>query len=138
MTLLIRPLTSSRRDWLGEKGENALAVTVAVPLTVVGGALVILGAWMATVEWRGRFAEATQTRGMEIKPGEIIAAIGNLRGAAIVLVVGAILMIGAAWIAQSAADNPTPETTTTGAASAPEPRHSAERPTLTQNPPGSG
>jgi hypothetical protein len=35
---------------------GALAVSVAVPLTVVGGALVVLDGWMAVVEWRGRFA----------------------------------------------------------------------------------
>ena len=34
-----------KSDWLGDKGETAFAVTVGVPLTVVGGALVVLGAW---------------------------------------------------------------------------------------------
>jgi hypothetical protein len=82
---------------------------------------------MAVVEWRGRFAAK------EVKPraadlGTIsevipraIKAIGNLRVAAISLVVGAVLMLGAAWIAQSAAhDSQSDATTTTTDTTAPE------------------
>ena len=125
--LIFRDLASEagklvKADWLGDSSDNAVAVTVAVPLTIVGGILVLVGAWMAVVEWRGRFAakakaKATQDKGLDIKPAEIIAAIGNLKGAALVLVVGALIMFGAAWIAQSAADEApapaTPATTST-------------------------
>jgi len=115
--LLWRPASAawqiSKSDWTAEEGgDNALAAALSVPLVVFGGALVALGAWMAAVEWRGRFkAEQPEGGGVRALAGAVdvpavVAAIGKLRGAALVLVVGAVLMLGAAWVAQSSAEEP--------------------------------
>jgi hypothetical protein len=90
------------------EGRLKVAVVLGLPTMVVGTVVVLVGAWMAIVEWRGRLRKPASnkvgTRSVgagEVK--EIIGAVGNLRGAALVIVVGAILMLGTAWIAQSAA-----------------------------------
>ena len=120
--LLWRPTLTAwditKDDWLGDHGATAFAASVAVPLTVFGGLLVMIGAWMAAVEWRGRFkkepAAKVQARGGVVDSlDEIITAVGKLRGAALVLVAGALLMLGAAWIGQSSADSPSTGTSTT-------------------------
>jgi hypothetical protein len=72
---------------------------------------------MAAVEWRGRFRKAptqatTRERGVDLDVSKTIAAIGKLRGAALVMVVGAVLMLGSAWVAKESANAPTPATTT--------------------------
>ena len=98
-----------KSDWLGNAGDEALAATLGVPLTVIGGAIVALGAWMAAVEWRGRFkpeiAEGeVRGVGVPIDVGKLMDAIGKLRGAPLVMVVGATLMLGGAWIAKGATE----------------------------------
>lgn len=92
----------------GLEGRLKVAVVLGLPTMVVGTVVVLIGAWMAIVEWRGRLKKPSDTRigtrsggAGEVK--EIISAVGSLRGAALVIVVGAILMLGTAWIAQSAA-----------------------------------
>jgi hypothetical protein len=117
--ILLAPARTARdiseSDLKGTDGDTALAASLAVPLTVLGGASVVLGAWMAMVEWRGRFKKKEPAdRGFEPDVGKIIEAIGKLRGAALVMVVGALLMLGGAWVAQSLAEEaPTTATTTT-------------------------
>ena len=111
-----------KSDWKGTDGHLQLAATLGVPLTVLGGAAVVVGAWMAAVEWRGRFRkppekeeekkEEARARGVEVDIPQTITAIGKLKGAALVMVVGAALMLGSAWIAKESADQPTPATTT--------------------------
>jgi hypothetical protein len=113
----------TKSDWKGTDGHLQLAASLGVPLTVLGGAAVAVGAWMAAVEWRGRFkkrpkkkekeeAEEARARGVSVDVGEAITAIGKLRGAALVLVVGAALMLGSAWIAKESAGQSSPTTTT--------------------------
>ena len=109
--LLWRPIVTAwgigKDDWLGDAGDRALAASIAVLLVAFGGVLVAVGAWMAAVEWRGRFKkpEAPQARGGLDAIKGIIESVGKLRGAALVLVVGGLLMLGAAWIGQSSADS---------------------------------
>jgi hypothetical protein len=98
-------------DWTGANGNRLLAASLSVPLTVLGGLIAAVGAWMAVVEWRGRFRRADKKDGEEAVAApdlsKIIEAVGKLRGATLLLVVGGLLMLGSAWIAQSAS-NPTP------------------------------
>lgn len=57
--------------------------------------------------------------------GEAATAVGSLKGASLALIVGALLMFGTLWVAQSAASTPgpgpTPAPTPTSAAPAEEP-----------------
>jgi hypothetical protein len=111
--ILIGPLRSvwalSKEDLTGTDGDRALAAALGLPLTIVGAAAVALGAWMAVVEWRGRFKPKPQARGgaraAPIDVPKVIDAIGRLRGAALLLVVGAALMLGGAWIATGTDDS---------------------------------
>jgi hypothetical protein len=99
-------------EWKGADGNRLLAASLSFPLVVFGGLLIAGGAWMAIVEWRGRFKKPeVATDAVDV--GKVIEAIGKLRGAALLLVVGGLLLFGAAWIAQSAA-KPTPASTSTG------------------------
>ncbi|MCW2996557.1 MAG: hypothetical protein JWN65_106 [Solirubrobacterales bacterium] len=112
----------TKADWVADQGgDTALAASLGVPLVVMGGVLVALGAWMALVEWRGRFVDPERARaGVTAAPTidvpAMITAIGKLRGAALVMVVGALLMFGAAWVGQSSAGSP--DTATAPATSA--------------------
>lgn len=115
----------SEADWTALEGRLKVALGVALPMTVLGIASVLVGLWMAVVEWRGRFAERTQapepgTKGIPENADKIIEAVGKLRGAALAMVVGALLMFGAAWIGQSAAGtaSPTPAPSDSAAPSA--------------------
>jgi hypothetical protein len=103
--ILIGPLRSvwslSKDDLTGADGDRALAAALGLPLTIVGAAVVVLGAWMALVEWRGRFKAKPAARALPVDVPKVIEAIGKLRGAPLVMVVGAALMLGGAWIATS-------------------------------------
>jgi hypothetical protein len=71
---------------------------------------------MAVVEWRGRLKNPDAGLVKKGLPtgedvSKIIAAVGALRGAALAMVVGAILMLGTAWVAQSAAGTAGPAAT---------------------------
>lgn len=91
-----------KADLVAEKtGATALASALAMPLTVVGVLIVAAGAWMAIVEWRGTFKSPPSERGLDV--GKVIEAVGKLKGAALLLVVGTILLLSSAWIAQSSA-----------------------------------
>jgi hypothetical protein len=104
-------------EWDSLDGRAKVAVTLAVPMLVLGGFAVLVGIWMAAVEWKGRFRRREDTDAVTVKgpSGQDVAAvidsIGKLRGAAIVLVVGAALMFAAAWVASSAAETPQPSPT---------------------------
>jgi hypothetical protein len=113
--LLLEFLDLDQDDWFGKNGDTAFAASLALPLSILGAVLLAVGTWMAVVEWRGRFKpEPTVVwGGAEVKPGEIIDALGKLRGPALVLLTGAVLMLGAAWVAQSTAEEPPAPTTTT-------------------------
>lgn len=107
----------SDQFWSGLEGRLKIAVVLGLPATIVGLVVIFVGLWMAVVEWRGRLragdatvAHASLSAG-DVK--EIIAAVGSLRGAALVLVVGALLMLGTAWVAQSAAGTASPGAGTT-------------------------
>jgi len=92
-------------DWNALEAGQRLAAQLVVPAIVLGAVAVLVGLWMAAVEWRGRFRDdqtAPRVRGAS-DVGPIIDSIGKLRGAALVMVVGAILMLSAAWVAASAA-----------------------------------
>jgi hypothetical protein len=91
----------SEADWAGLDGRLKLAAEVVVPLVALGGVVVLIGVWMAIVEWRGRFRAPSKYRGIEEDLPKIIEAIGKLQGAALVLVVGVLVLFAAAWIAQS-------------------------------------
>jgi hypothetical protein len=117
-------------DWSTLEGRLKVGLVMALPLTALGGLAVLTGLWMALVEWRGRFAErkaepesAVVRKGLGGEDaGKIIDAVGKLRGAALAMVVGAILLVAAAWVAQSAAGTaaePTPSASSAPASRAP-------------------
>jgi hypothetical protein len=104
-------------EWKGDDGNRFLAASLSIPLIVLGALLVLAGAWLAIVEWRGRLKskdELTATGLPDVGPW--IEAIGKLRAPALLLVVGAILMLGSAWIASNAA-KPTPTSASSGSSS---------------------
>jgi hypothetical protein len=121
------------RAGMSEEAWNALpdglrvAVSLATPLILLGGFLVAVGLWMAIVEWHGRFKVAETARpssgiganafsGEDV--GKVVDAISKLQGAVLVMVVGAVLMLSAAWVAQSAAE-PAPMPSSTSSTETP-------------------
>jgi cytoskeletal protein RodZ len=99
-------------------GRALIGAQVIGPVTVVGVAVTLIGVWMAATEWRGRFAAPADTTGeREIAdPTKIVEALGKLRGAALVLVSGVVILLGVAWMTSataSAPPAPTPSSTST-------------------------
>jgi hypothetical protein len=80
--------------WPGLEGRLKIAIVLGLPATVVGLVALLFGLWMVAVEWRGRLDAAP--------------AVGMFRGAAIPMVVGAVLLFGTAWVAASAAGTASP------------------------------
>jgi cytoskeletal protein RodZ len=102
-------------------GRALIGAQVIGPVTVVGVAVTLVGVWMAATEWRGRFAAPTEaTDEREIAdPTKIVEALGKLRGAALVLVSGVVILLGVAWMTSataSAPPAPTPSSTSTSTA----------------------
>ena len=101
----------SSTDWKALTAPGKLAASLVVPLTVLGIVLVALGAAMAFTEWLGTFA-TTDTDGVKVKGlsdvSTVIDSVGKLRGPALVLVTGALLLGASAWVASSAAAPPPP------------------------------
>ena len=100
-------------------GRALIGARVIGPVTVVGVAVTLFGVWMAMTEWRGRFTEKPQTTvDREVPdPSRIIEALGKLRGAALVLVSGIVILLGVAWMTSataSAPPAPSPTSTATG------------------------
>ena len=89
-------------------GRALIGARVIGPVTVVGVAVTLFGVWMAMTEWRGRFTKApTATGEREIPdPSKIIEALGKLRGAALVLVSGIVILLGVAWMTSATASAP--------------------------------
>ena len=100
----------SDEDWMALEPGVKVGVTLTVPALLLGGFLVVVGLWMAVVEWRGRFKkpEDLTVEGVVDIPA-LVEALGKLQGAALVMIVGAVLMLAAAWVAQSAAAPPPTE-----------------------------
>ena len=113
----------SDTEWNAFEPRLRVAVKLAAPSVLIGAVLIAVGLWMAIVEWRGRFAVAKRLEAG--KPGETvmtaddagkaIEALSKLQGAALVMVIGALLMLSAAWVAQSAA-SPQPASPTSATA----------------------
>jgi hypothetical protein len=101
----------ARSDWIATNGHLAFAASLTLPALLLGGATLAVGLFMALVEWRGRFRDATKKSDGDlvakgVDPEKIIEAVGKLQGAALVLVVGGLLMLGSVWVASSAAGSP--------------------------------
>jgi len=105
----------SNAEWRALDGRLKVGVVMALPIMLLGGLAVLVGLWMAVVEWRGRLVEmpkkmatpkpngGAETQGLTVEPDKIIEAVGKLRGAALAMAVGTILLVASAWVAQSAA-----------------------------------
>lgn len=106
----------SDTDWTNLAGQLKVAVILGLPATLFGALVLLAGLWMALVEWRGRLVDEPSKpkpangtgpvrkgafNGEDV--AKVIGAVGSLRGAALAMVVGAILLLGSAWVAQSAA-----------------------------------
>jgi hypothetical protein len=103
-------------DWEKLTASARLAATLAVPITVLGVLLVCTGAALAGTEWRGTLKDPpppVETRDAAVDVPKVIEAVGKLRGPALMIVAGALLLGGSAWIASSAAKAPVPEKPTT-------------------------
>lgn len=104
-------------------GRALIAARVIGPVTVIGVIVALIGVWMAMTEWRGRFAKKTEAATGERDipdPAKIIEALGKLRGAALVLVSGIIILLGVAWMTSataSAPPSPAPSSTATATGS---------------------
>ena len=105
----------SDTEWNAFEPRLRVAVKLVAPSALIGAVLIAVGLWMAIVEWRGRFAvakklEAGKPGGTMIMSaddaGKAIEALSKLQGAALVMVIGGLLMLSAAWVAQSAASPP--------------------------------
>lgn len=93
-------------SWAKLTGNGQLAARLTSPVLVLGVVLVLAGAWMAVVEWRGRFKKAAPdvvAEGPAADVAKVVAAVGKLQGAALLIVSGALMLIASAWVAQSAA-----------------------------------
>jgi hypothetical protein len=89
-------------------GRALIGARVIGPVTIVGVAVTLVGVWMAATEWRGRFAERSKETGERdiADPAKIIEALGKLRGAALVLVSGIVILLGVAWMTSATASAP--------------------------------
>jgi hypothetical protein len=104
----------SDTEWNAFEPRLKVAVKLAAPSVLIGAVLIAVGLWMAIVEWRGRFAVAKRLEAGKVgeriitadEAGKVIEALSKLQGAALVMVIGALLMLSAAWVAQSAASPP--------------------------------
>ena len=109
----------SDADWNALDARTKLAGAITVPVVVLGVITLLIGVWMAIVEWRGIFKAPQDTfttlDDAGVDPGKIIEAIGKLKGAALAMVIGGLLLLGAAWVAQSAAQPPAAPTSSTPA-----------------------
>lgn len=122
-------------------GRALIAARVIGPVTVVGVAVTLIGVWMAATEWRGRFAAQSDIEGEREIPdaSKIIEALGKLRGAALVLVSGVVILLGVAWMTSSTASappapTPTSTSTSTSTSTAPPTSTTPSAPTSTAPP----
>jgi hypothetical protein len=110
--------------------ENTLAV-VALGLLLIGSAVMLGGLFAGLLETRGRMTLTTDRKAVLATTGNtgsfpisadqikaIFEGIRNLRGAALILVVGCVPLLAAAWVVkpnEQKPETPTASTTTTGA-----------------------
>ena len=108
-------------DWDAFGARTKLAAFVSIPALILGSLMVLVGLWMALVEWRGRFVRRVEEEEFEygtrdIDVPSVVEAVGKLRGAALAMVVGASLILASAWVASSAPQPTTPPAVTAPAA----------------------
>jgi hypothetical protein len=106
-----RRLGLTGQEWrrLGSGGK--LAATVLVPLLALGVVTSLVGLWMALVDWASGFRNR---RALENEHSADRVGGGKPRSAAVVLLAGALMLLGATWVASSAAA-PVPVTAPTPA-----------------------
>lgn len=114
--------------------RQVLGARIVGVVAAVGIVVVAMGLWMALVEWRGRFEAAQEAKkALEAAAGdkvtglgaedaaklipETVEALGALKGAALVLVSGVVILLGVSWMTASATGAPPASTTTTTAPS---------------------
>jgi len=110
---------------VGKHVNDDLSHQLTVPLIICGVLLVTFGAAMASVDWRAGYESASGgPRGVGEDASKVIDALGKLKGAALILVSGLVLLLGLAWIAASAATgaaDEAPKTPPTSNSSTPSP-----------------
>ncbi len=93
-------------------GRTIVSTRMLGPIAALGVVLVIVGATMTLIEWRGRFAEEPATedgtpRGVsDVDPVKLVEAIGKLKGATLIVVAGLVILLGVAWMTSSTAAPP--------------------------------
>jgi hypothetical protein len=102
---------------------------IGLSLVLIGAIVIVGGLYGGLLEVRGRLrtkddleidkaaaGAGLATKGAVIDPkgfAVLVDAIGKLRGAALILVIGCVPLIAAAWIGHAAVDTPSPTTSTT-------------------------
>jgi hypothetical protein len=114
--LLVYNVAKGNLDW-------TLPQIVAMPLVVMGVVLCCWGAALAATDWRAQYKPTASAEARDASSvGAIIDALGKLKGAALILVSGLVLLLGTAWIAASDAgsdgDTPDPGSTASPTATA--------------------
>lgn len=117
--LLLAPLVYRLYNTDSRDAVDRMAIITSLGLLSIGAVVLLLGVYGALLEVRGRMrtrkeqeALAKVQAGVGVGAEEtfsgialIIDAIGKLRGAALILVVGCVPLVAAAWVAQSGVDN---------------------------------
>lgn len=109
--LAVRIGTRLRENTAQASTLEALPGQVTWPLLTIGWLVIATGIWMVVVEWRAGFlADPKKTPEPETKDAaeqlaKLVTALGNLKGATLVTLVGLVLLIAPVWIATSAAQN---------------------------------
>ena len=124
-------------EWKDLDARGRMGARVIVSVLMVGIATLFVGIWMAVVRWRGEMDPKPAADGQNKTRGAtdigsqvaaVVDSVGKLKGATAVMVIGALLLLSAMWVTNSAVDAPemtdTPPTTPTAEPSetpAPEP-----------------
>lgn len=111
--VVIALMLSIDKDSLGADGKIAVVLLTAVLL--IGIVVLAVGVWLAVVEWHG--AMKIEPAGMRslASVAPIVEAVGKLKGAALVLTVGGLLVFSVAWSAKDALPEPVNSTPTPSA-----------------------
>ena len=92
--------------FLTSDASHTLATALSVPLVLVGVTLTCAGVAMAVIEWRAGFVQPpVEVASLDAAEdaSKIVDSVGKLKGPALVTVAGLVLLLGAAWVAASAA-----------------------------------
>lgn len=113
-----------------DKGTNLATVTggvIGLSLVLIGALVIVGGLFGGLLEVRGRLRteedlkidQAAAEAGLAAKGAvdlkgvaAVVDAVGKLRGAALILVIGCVPLLAAAWIGHAAVDTPSPSETT--------------------------